>query len=69
LVWDGLDSENKPAPAGTYKIVVETSQEHGQYAKQSGTIECGDKPAQTTLSATSNFEVVTIAYGPKPKQA
>ena len=40
LVWDGLDSDRKPVPPGTYRIVVETNQEHGSYAKQAGTILC-----------------------------
>jgi hypothetical protein len=69
LIWDGLDESHQPAPAGMYRIVVETSQEHGVYAKQVGTIECADKPADISLSATSNFEAVTIHYGPGSRQA
>ena len=44
-MWDGLDTERKPAPPGTYRIVVETNQEHGVYAKQAGTIACESSPA------------------------
>lgn len=69
LVWDGLDDKKAPVPPGTYRIVVETNQEHGAYGKQAGTIECGDKPAELMLPKTSNFDAVTIQYGPKPKQA
>ena len=65
LVWDGLNDERKPVPPGTYHIVVETNQEHGTYAKQSGTIELGDRPTSITLPATTNFEPVLIQYRPQ----
>jgi hypothetical protein len=54
-----LDEQHKPTPPGTYRIVVETNQEHGVYAKQAGTIACGNDPASLTLSATANFETVS----------
>ena len=69
VIWDGLDDNQMAALPGTYRVVVETNQEHGAYGKQAGTIECTDKPAETTLPATSNFEIVTIQFGPRPKQA
>jgi thiamine biosynthesis lipoprotein len=69
LVWDGLDDAHKPAPPGTYRIVVETNQEHGVYAKQAGTIVCGNSPASLTLAATANFETVNVQYGARPKPA
>jgi thiamine biosynthesis lipoprotein ApbE len=69
LAWDGLDEARRPTPPGTYRIVVETNQEHGVYAKQAGTIVCGNNPASLALSATANFESVEVRYGPKPKQA
>jgi thiamine biosynthesis lipoprotein len=68
LVWDGLDNDHKPVPPGTYRIVVETNQEHGVYAKQSGTLACGGSPARLTLPATANFDAVTIQYGPRPSR-
>jgi thiamine biosynthesis lipoprotein len=68
LMWDGLDNDRKPAPPGTYRLVVETNREHGVYAKQAGMIACDSKPAILTLPATANFDAVTIQYGPKPKQ-
>jgi thiamine biosynthesis lipoprotein len=69
LIWNGLDDAHKPAPPGTYRIVVETNQEHGVYAKQAGTIVCGNTPASLTLSATANFETVSVQYGAQPKPA
>jgi len=65
LVWDGLDEQDKPVPLGTYRIVVETNQEHGTYAKQSGAINLGESPTSITLPATTNFEAVLVEYGPK----
>ena len=65
LVWDGLDNEGKPVPLGSYRITIETNQEHGAYAKQSGTIEIGDKPTSITLPATTNFDAVVVRFGPK----
>ena len=65
LVWDGLDEQHKPVPLGTYRIVVETNQEHGTYAKQSGTINLGESPTSITLPATTNFDAVLVEYGPK----
>jgi thiamine biosynthesis lipoprotein ApbE len=65
LVWDGLDNDNRPVPFGTYRVVVETNQEHGTYARQAGTIVIGDSPTSITLPATANFEPVSVQYGPK----
>ena len=65
LVWDGLDSAGHPVPLGTYRITVETNQEDGTYAKQSGTITLGESPTSVTLPATTNFDAVLIEYGPK----
>jgi len=65
LEWDGLDNEHKPVPQGSYRITIETNQEHGSYAKQTGTITLGDSPASITLPATANFDAVLVQYGPK----
>ena len=64
LVWDGLDDDGKPLPLGTYRITVETSQEHGTYAKQTGEISVGDSPTTVTLPSTTNFDSVLVKYGP-----
>jgi len=69
LVWDGLDDNNKPVAPGTYRVVVETNQEHGTYGKRTGNIDCGSSASNTKLDATANFEAVVITYGPKPSQA
>jgi len=65
LVWDGLDDDHKPVPLGSYRITVETNQEHGTYARQTGTITLGETPATITLPATTNSDAVLVQYGPK----
>jgi len=69
FVWDGLDEKKMPVQAGSYRVIVETNQEHGQYGKQAGVIECSDKPMEITLPATTNFEPVLVQFGPRPKLA
>jgi hypothetical protein len=68
LVWDGFDEKEAPVPPGSYRVVVESNQEHGDYGKQSGVIVCSDKPAHITLSSTANFEPVTVDFGPRPSR-
>jgi thiamine biosynthesis lipoprotein ApbE len=63
LEWDGLDNARKPVPLGSYRITVETNQEHGTYAKQSDTISLGGSPTSITLPATKNFDSVLVQYG------
>jgi thiamine biosynthesis lipoprotein len=65
LVWDGLDDDHKPVPLGSYRIIVETNQEHGSYAKQTGTITLADSPTSITLPATTNFDTVLVQYSHK----
>ena len=69
LLWDGLDDAGRPLPEGKYKIVVETNREHGSYAKESGVIECGARPARVLLKETGEFETVTLSYGAGGQEA
>ncbi len=69
VVWDGLDEQGKPVPAGSYKIAVEVNREHGNYSKEAGVIACGGKPASVTLKETAEFDAVTIEYGAKVQTA
>jgi thiamine biosynthesis lipoprotein len=66
LVWDGLNDAHTPVPQGSYRIIIETNQEHGSYAKQTGTINLGAEPVSITLPATTNFDAVSVQYGPTP---
>ncbi len=65
ILWDGLDDHGHPAPSGSYRIIVETNREHGDYAKENGVIDCGGKPARITLKGTGEFEEIVVEYGPR----
>jgi thiamine biosynthesis lipoprotein ApbE len=65
LAWNGFDEQGRPAPMGDYRIVVETNQQHGDYARQAATIACGPAPARVRLKATANFDPVDVQYGPR----
>jgi thiamine biosynthesis lipoprotein len=69
LIWDGRNDAGQPVPEGTYRIVVESNREHGDYAKESGLIVCGANPAKVMLKANSEFEAVELSYGPGGQQA
>ena len=70
VVWDGLDAAGKPVPAGSYTVVVETNQEHGDYGRNKGVVQCGSEAqADLMLSKTPNADAISIHYGPKPAQA
>jgi thiamine biosynthesis lipoprotein ApbE len=69
LVWDGLDDHGKPVTAGTYRIVVETNREHGNYASANGTLDCSTKPSSITLKETLEFEAVVIEFGARRQSA
>jgi thiamine biosynthesis lipoprotein len=65
VAWNGLDDNGSPVPAGSYRITVEVSREHGFYCKQSGVIACADRPATITLRQTQEFDAVKVQYGPR----
>lgn len=67
--WDGIDEWGKPAPQGTYRILVECAMEHGSYYKQSASIACGETSAAATVKRTGYFDDVAIQYGPKSGRA
>ena len=69
IVWDGLDDKGQPVPSGTYRITVETNREHGDYARESGSLDCQLKAAKITLKGTGEFEDITVEYGPRSQNA
>jgi hypothetical protein len=69
VAWDGLDDKGQAVPPGSYRITVETNREHGEYAKESGMLDCDGKPAKITLRGTDEFEEIAIEYGPRPAGA
>jgi hypothetical protein len=64
-MWDGLNDQMTPMPAGTYRIVVETHRENGSYGKTSGLITCAGEPSEVKISGTANYEAITVQYGPR----
>ena len=69
VVWDGLDDNGKAVPIGTYKIFVESNREHGNYALESATLECGSKKSSAATRDNSEFEAALIEFGPHVDQA
>lgn len=69
LLWDGMDEQGKPVPAGNYRIWIESNREHGTYAKESAVIACGAKASVVTTKENSEFEAVEIKYGPRGEMA
>ncbi len=64
LAWDGKDDHDQPLPPGTYTISVESNREHGSYAIEHGTIECGRTAATGTIPATSQCGETQLTFGP-----
>ena len=54
LAWDGKDDKGEALPQGTYTVRVEVHREFGDHLRQSGKIECKDKP--TTAKLEKNAE-------------
>ena len=69
VIWNGLDDKGAPVPAGSYRINLEVSREHGTYARRDGQIVCGDAPATLRFTESAEFAPVLITYGPKPVTA
>jgi FAD:protein FMN transferase len=66
VVWNGVDDKGAAVPAGSYRINLEVSREHGTYARRAGVIACTSAPATVTLAESGEFAPVTITYGPRP---
>lgn len=64
LAWNGMTDSGEPAPAGVYKIWIETNREHGTHYQDSVTIDCSGKPASATGKGTPEFEDVKVSFGP-----
>ncbi len=62
--WNGLNDAGEPVPAGAYHIWIETNREHGTHYQESALIECGPKPASSTMKPTPECTDVQIEFGP-----
>jgi thiamine biosynthesis lipoprotein ApbE len=64
LIWNGLDDDGKPVPAGTYTVALEVVREHGSRALQRAEIVCADQPATAVIPAGSEFAAAPLTFGP-----
>lgn len=69
IVWDGLDDNGHAVAAGTYKITVESDREHGDYSKESASIDCSSKKSSAILKENLEFEAGSIEFGPHTDKA
>lgn len=62
LTWDGKDDKGKALPQGTYTVRVEVHREFGAHLRQSGKIECKDKPANVKLAKNAETAETLIEF-------
>jgi thiamine biosynthesis lipoprotein ApbE len=62
LAWDGKDDKGTSLPQGTYTVRVEVHREFGQHLRQSGKIECKDKPATVKLDKNAETAETLIEF-------
>jgi hypothetical protein len=62
LVWDGKDEKGNPVPRGTYTVRVEVHREFGAHLRQSGKIECLDKPAALKLEKNAETAETVVEF-------
>lgn len=60
-VFDGLDDNGKPLPAGKYTLFLEVAREHGTYQLIRQQVTLGDKPVAAT-DLKSNVEVKSASF-------
>jgi FAD:protein FMN transferase len=65
VVWDGLDDQKKPLPAGDYTFYLEAVREHGTYQILKHPIKTGGEPFKATLEEGIEIKGVTLDYHPK----
>ena len=66
LVWDGLDKDKKPVPAGTYVVRIENTFEGKRNFNLKGVLVCSNGPATATVEIPkdSKIDSVEVRYGP-----
>lgn len=63
VAWNGMTDAGEAAPAGSYRIWIETNREHGSHYQESVTIDCSGKPASSAMKPTAEFEA-KVEFGP-----
>ncbi len=62
LAWDGKDDKGTALPQGTYTVRVEVHREFGAHLRQSGKIECKDKPATTKFEKNAETAETVVEF-------
>ncbi len=62
LIWDGKDDKGTALSQGIYTVRVEVHREFGAHLRQSGKIECKDKPATTKLEKNTETAETVIEF-------
>jgi thiamine biosynthesis lipoprotein ApbE len=65
VVWDGLDDNKQPLPAGDYTLYIEAAREHGTYQIIKHPIKVGGEPFKATLDGNVEMKGATLDYHPK----
>ncbi len=63
ISWNGMTDAGAAAPAGSYRICIETNREHGSHYQESVTIDCTGKPASAAIKPTPEF-AAKVEFGP-----
>ncbi|MCY2928786.1 MAG: DUF2271 domain-containing protein [Planctomycetota bacterium] len=68
LVWDGLDKDKKPVPAGSYVVRIENTLEGKKNYNLKGPLLCADQPATAAVEIPEGSKIDSVAshYGPPP---
>ncbi len=62
LAWDGKDDTGVALPQGTYTVRVEVHREFGDHLKQSGKIECKDRPTTTKIEKNAETAETVVEF-------
>ena len=62
LAWDGKDDKGNALAQGTYTVRVEVHREFGEHLRQSGKIECKDKPASVKFEKNAETAETVVEF-------
>jgi FAD:protein FMN transferase len=65
VVWDGLDDNKQPLPAGEYTFYLEAAREKGTYQLMKHPFVVGGEPFKVTLDGNVEVKSATLDYHPK----
>jgi FAD:protein FMN transferase len=62
VLWDGLDDQGRPMPAGDYLLNLESSRQQGYYVLLREPITLGTEPFTATFPGSRDLGEVEVAY-------